>query len=145
MFRFIRLLRLRDLEIFEVIHNSVKICLLIIEDKRRTLNNSEKQLFPYSIMDEEELKEEIHNVLYLYLFTGEALTEQQNDKIIEFADDLLHEVFPTAKIVKRFVHENRFFNLPLILEIKDYQDILRFVNSEYKLNNIGEIFYLSQE
>ena len=47
MFRFIRLLRMKNLEIIEVVHNSVMICLLIIEDKRRRLNDSEKQLTSY--------------------------------------------------------------------------------------------------
>ncbi|RTQ87629.1 hypothetical protein [Lysinibacillus telephonicus] len=117
MFRFIRLLRMRDLEIIEVVHNSVKICLLIIEDKRRALNDSEKQLTPYNLMDENELKDEIHNVLYLYILTGEELTKQQNDSIIEFADDLLHEVIPTAKIVKRIIDKNMFSNLPVTLQL----------------------------
>ncbi len=144
MFRFIRLLRMRDLEIIEVVHNSVKICLLIIEDKRRALNDSEKQLTSYNLMDENELKDEIHNVLYLYILTGEELTKQQNDSIIEFADDLLHEVIPTAKIVKRFIDKNMFSNLPVTLQLKDFQNILRFVHSSFKLNHIEESFYLSQ-
>lgn len=90
MFRFIRILRMTDLEIFEVLHNSVLICLLIIEDKRRTLTDAERQLIPYRLMDEEEIKEEINNVLYLYLLTGKELTEKQNDTIFDFIDNLLH-------------------------------------------------------
>lgn len=90
MFRFIRILRMTDLEIFEVLHNSVLICLLIIEDKRRTLTDAERQLIPYRLMDEEEIKEEINNVLYLYLLTGKELTEKQNDTIFDFTDNLLH-------------------------------------------------------
>ena len=145
MFRFIRILRMTDLEIFEVLHNSVLICLLIIEDKRRTLTDAEKQLIPYRLMDEEEIKEEINNVLYLYLLTGKELTEKQNDTIIDFANNLLHEVIPTAIIVKRLIDENKFFNMPLTFQLKDFQDILKYVDSPIKLNQLDERFYLSQE
>ncbi|MER2107376.1 MAG: hypothetical protein ABS949_10605 [Solibacillus sp.] len=144
MYRFTRVIRLRDVEAFETWHNSILISYVIIEDKRRRLNQEEQRLLPYRLMTKKELKK-LPNVLYVYIFTQQPLKEQQNNKIIGFIDALLHEVYPTATIIKRITDEKKFSDLPISMKRNDYQKILKMFGSEYKFPNEKNSIYLSQD
>ena len=91
---------------------------LIIEDMRRTLNENEKQILPFKIMDEDEL-EEYKNLIKVYILADEALSNDDKTIFEEFAMDLVDEKDYCAYILESYVDEQFFWDSPLDLDIED--------------------------
>jgi len=146
MIRYKRKVRMENIEIFMFFKNRISMGYLIIEDLRRHLNENEKQLLPFRIMDEDELKE-YKNVIKIYLFSDEELSEEDADIFREFAMDLVDEKDYCLYILELCVNEKFFLDAPLDLEVEDYQKMLKIVGSTYDISglNLEKITYLSQE
>lgn len=146
MIRYKRKVRMENIEIFMLFKDSISMGYLIIEDLRRHLNEYEKQLLPFRIMTEDELAE-YKNVIKIYLFSDEELSEENADIFREFAMDLVDEKDYCLYILELYVNEKFFLDAPLDLEVEDYQKMLKIVGSRYDISglNLEKSTYLSQE
>lgn len=146
MIRYRRLIRMENIEIFKVFKNRISMGYLIIEDLRRNLNDAEKQLLPFRIMDEEELAE-YKNLIKIYILSDEELIEEDRSIIEEFAMDLVDLKDGCLYILESYVDEQLFIETPLDLRVKDYQKMLKLVHSTYDISKLDlrKTIYLSQE
>ena len=137
---------MENIEIFMLFKDSVSMGYLIIEDLRRSLNETEKQLLPFKIMDEEELAE-YKNLIKIYIFSDQELSKDNKFVFEEFAMDLVDEKDYCSYILESYVNEQFFLDAPLDLEVEDYQKMLKIVNSTYDISelNLKKLTYLSQE
>lgn len=144
--RYKRKVRMENIEIFMLFKDSVSMGYLIIEDLRRCLNETEKQLLPFKIMDEEEL-EEYKNLIKIYILSDEELSKDNKFVFEEFAMDLVDGKDYCSYILESYVNKQFFLDAPLDLEVKDYQKMLKLVNSTYDISglNLKKLIYLSQE
>lgn len=146
MISYRRKVRLEKIEIFLLFKDSVSMGYLIIEDMRRSLNDAEKQLLPFKIMDEDEL-EEFKNVIKVYILSDEELSEEDRSVFEEFAWDLVDLKDHCAYFLDSYVNEQFFLDAPLDLEVEDYQKMLQLVNSTYDISGLDlrKLMYLSQD
>lgn len=146
MIRYKRKVRMKNIEIFMLFKNSVSMGYLIIEDLRRPLNDIEKQLLPFRIMDEDEL-EEYKNLIKIYILSDEELSKEDKSVFEEFAMDLVDEKVHCSYILESYINEQFFLDAPLDFEVEDYQKMLKLVNSTYDISGLDlkKLMYLSQE
>lgn len=146
MIHYRRLIRMENIEIFRIVKSSVSMGYLIIEDLRRNLNDAEKQLLPFRIMDEEELAE-YKNLIKIYILSDEELTEEDRSIFEEFAMDLVDLKDGCLYILESYVDEQLFIETSLDLRVEDYQKILHLVHSSYDISKLDlrKTMYLSQE
>ncbi|RND00401.1 hypothetical protein EC501_05020 [Lysinibacillus halotolerans] len=137
---------MENIEIFRIVKNSVSMGYLIIEDLRRNLNDTEKQLLPFRIMEEEELAE-YKNLIKIYILSDEELAEEDRTIFEEFAMDLVDLKDGCLYILESYVHEQLFIETPLDLRVEDYQKMLHLVQSSYDISKLDlrKTMYLSQE
>ena len=143
MFNFMRKVRLRDLEVYEISHDQELICMLFIEDMRRPMTE-EKQHPSYNFYDELDFSE-IQNVIYTYSFIREKLSVEEGEIILEFTEDILKDIHQSAIIPLRIIDKKRFDNLPVELAPKDYQEILNLFNSPFKVPPLNNFANLTQD
>lgn len=107
---------MENIEIFKVFKNRISMGYLIIEDLRRNLNDAEKQLLPFRIMDKEELAE-YKNLIKIYILSDEELIEEDRSIIEEFAMDLVDLKDGCLYILESYVDEQLFIETPLDLRV----------------------------
>lgn len=146
MISFQRKVNMRDLEIFLLFKDDVSMGYLVIEDLRRPLGKEELELFPYKHMDKEDI-EAYRNVIKVDMLSDEDLTEDEREIFQEFALDLVDRKDYCAVTMNHTVDGQLFEDLPLDLEVEDYQKILNVINSKYDISNLDlkKLIYLSQD
>ncbi|MEI2341721.1 terpene synthase, partial [Priestia megaterium] len=81
-----RVLKLRDLEIFQVEREGTILSYVVIEDTRKPFTEEDKKLDPLCYMDEEDINA-ILNVFRISIINDEKLNEEDSDLIRSFFSD----------------------------------------------------------
>ncbi|WP_445491448.1 hypothetical protein [Niallia sp. 03133] len=146
MISYKREIRLRDLEVYLIFKENISMGYLIIEDLRRPLGQEELTISPYKYMDEEDI-EGYRNLIKIDILSDAKLTEEDQELYREFAYDLVDRKDFCALKINYTVDSELFKNLPLDLEVKDYQEVLKVINSKYDISNLNldNLMYLSQD
>lgn len=131
--RFIRLLRLNDIEFFQVaLNDNEKLAYLLYIDER----------YPESLKD--------GNQISVYLISDFELSDSSYEDVLSFSDDLLGMKYNCSYILDTLTVEEEFtFNFPYeMLAVRTYvQELLAKLNIDKKLPVLEEsdFNYLSQQ
>jgi hypothetical protein len=138
-----RLLKLRDLEIFQVLKNGNILSYVVIEDTRNPFTEEDKKLEPLCYMDEEDINS-ILNVFKISLINDEKLSEEDSIFIRSYFSDFVNNTNLTNFIIKEYIQEDLYDNED---NIKSFNKILQNIGSNYIIEEFDERnwIYLSQD
>lgn len=138
-----RILKLRDLEIFQVEREGTILSYVVIEDTRKPFTEEDKKLDPLCYMDEEDINA-ILNVFRISIINDEKLNEEDSDLIKSFFSDFVNNTNLTNFIIKEYIQEDLY---DYDIDIKFFNKILKDIGSNYIIEEFDEInwIYLSQD
>ena len=138
-----RKLKLRDLEIFQVVRNGTIISYVVIEDTRNPFTEEDKKLDPLCYMDEEDINA-ILNVFRISIINDEKLNEEDSDFITSFFSDFVNNTNLTNFIIKECIQEDLY---DYEVNIQFFNKILKNIGSTYIIEEFDERnwIYLSQD
>lgn len=138
-----RVLKLRDLEIFQVEREGTILSYVVIEDTRKPFTEEDKKLDPLCYMDEEDINA-ILNVFRISIINDEKLNEEDSDLIRSFFSDFVNNTNLTNFIIKEYTQEDLY---DYDIDIKFFNKILKDIGSNYIIEEFDEMnwIYLSQD
>lgn len=138
-----RILKLRDLEIFQVEREGNILSYVVIEDTRKPFTEEDKKLDPLCYMDEEDINA-ILNVFRISIINDEKLNEEDSDLITSFFSDFVNNTNLTNFIIKEYMQEDLY---DYDIDIKFFNKILKDIGSNYIIEEFDEMnwIYLSQD
>lgn len=138
-----RILKLRDLEIFQVEREGTILSYVVIEDTRKPFTEEDKKLDPLCYMDEEDINA-ILNVFRISIINDEKLNEEDSDLITSFFSGFINNTNLTNFIIKEYIQEDLY---DYDIDIKFFNKILKDIGSNYIIEEFDEInwIYLSQD
>ncbi|MFP7487884.1 terpene synthase [Priestia filamentosa] len=138
-----RKLKLRDLEIFQVVRNGTIISYVVIEDTRNPFTEEDKKLDPLCYMDEEDINA-ILNVFRMSIVNDEKLNEEDSDFITSFFSDFVNNTNLTNFIIKEYIQEDLY---DYEVNIQFFNKILKNIGSNYIIEEFDKRnwIYLSQD
>ncbi|MED4072144.1 MULTISPECIES: terpene synthase [Priestia] len=138
-----RILKLRDLEIFQVEREGTILSYVVIEDTRKPFTEEDKKLDPLCYMDEEDINA-ILNVFRISIINDEKLNEEDSDLITSFFSDFVNNTNLTNFIIKEYIQEDLY---DYDIDIKFFNKILKDIGSNYIIEEFDEMnwIYLSQD
>ncbi|MBY0214599.1 MULTISPECIES: terpene synthase [Priestia] len=138
-----RVLKLRDLEIFQVEREGTILSYVVIEDTRKPFTEEDKKLDPLCYMDEEDINA-ILNVFRISIINDEKLNEEDSDIIRSFFSDFVNNTNLTNFITTEYVQEDLY---DYDIDIKFFNKILKDIGSNYIIEEFDEMkwIYLSQD
>ena len=138
-----RILKLRDLEIFQVEREGTILSYVVIEDTRKPFTEEDKKLDPLCYMDEEDINA-ILNVFRISIINDEKLNEEDSDIIRSFFSDFVNNTNLTNFITTEYVQEDLY---DYDIDIKFFNKILKDIGSNYIIEEFDEMkwIYLSQD
>ncbi|MFP7732415.1 terpene synthase [Priestia aryabhattai] len=138
-----RILKLRDLEIFQVARNGEIISFAVIEDTRNPFTEEDKKLDPLCYMDEEDINA-ILNVFRISIINDEKLNEEDSTFLRSFFSDFVNNTNLTNFIIIEYIQEDLYGHE---VNIKFFNKILKNIGSNYIIEEFDEInwIYLSQD
>jgi hypothetical protein len=138
-----RKLKLRDLEIFQVVRNGTIISYVVIEDTRNPFTEEDKKLDPLCYMDEEDINA-ILNVFRISIINDEKLNEEDSDFITSYFSDFVNNTNLTNFIIKEYIQEDLY---DYEVNIQFFNKILKNMGSNYIIEEFDERnwIYLSQD
>ncbi|MBQ4870353.1 terpene synthase [Priestia megaterium] len=138
-----RVLKLRDLEIFQVEREGTILSYVVIEDTRNPFTEEDKKLDPLCYMDEEDINA-ILNVFRISIINDEKLNEEDSDLITSFFSDFVNNTNLTNFIIKEYIQEDLY---DYDIDIKFFNKILKDIGSNYIIEDFDEMnwIYLSQD
>ncbi|MEI2444219.1 terpene synthase [Priestia megaterium] len=138
-----RVLKLRDLEIFQVEREGTILSYVVIEDTRKPFTEEDKKLDPLCYMDEEDINA-ILNVFRISIINDEKLNEEDSDLIRSFFSDFVNNTNLTNFIIKEYIQEDLY---DYDIDIKFFNKILKDIGSNYIIEEFDEMnwIYLSQD
>ncbi|RAS77303.1 terpene synthase [Priestia endophytica] len=138
-----RILKLRDLEIFQVVRNGTIISYVVIEDTRNPFTEEDKKLDPLCYMDEEDINA-ILNVFRISIINDEKLNDEDLDFITSFFSNFVNNTNLTNFIITDYIQEDLY---DYEINIKFFNKILKNIGSNYIIEEFDKInwIYLSQD
>lgn len=138
-----RILKLRDLEIFQVEREGTILSYVVIEDTRKPFTEEDKKLDPLCYMDEEDINT-ILNVFRISIINDEKLNEEDSVLITSFFSDFVNNTDLTNFIIKEYIQEYLY---DYDIDIKFFNKILKDIGSNYIIEEFDEMnwIYLSQD
>ncbi|RAS77320.1 terpene synthase [Priestia endophytica] len=138
-----RKLKLRDLEIFQVVRNGTIISYVVIEDTRNPFTEEDKKLDPLCYMDEEDINA-ILNIFRISIVNDEKLNEEDSDFITSFFSDFVNNTNLTNFIIKEYIQADLY---DYEVNIQFFNKILKNIGSNYIIEKFDERnwIYLSQD
>ncbi|MFS2174214.1 hypothetical protein [Priestia megaterium] len=138
-----RVLKLRDLEIFQVEREGTILSYVVIEDTRKPFTEEDKKLDPLCYMDEEDINA-ILNVFRISIINDEKLNEEDSELIRSFFSDFVNNTNLTNFIIKEYIQEDLY---DYDIDIKFFNKILKDIGSNYIIEEFDEMnwIYLSQD
>lgn len=102
-----RILKLRDLEIFQVIRDGRVLAYSIIEDTRNPFTEEDKKLDPLCFMDEEDINE-ILNVFRIALISDKKLSKADSITLRTFFSEFVNNTHLTNFIIQEYVQKDLY-------------------------------------
>lgn len=138
-----RVLKLRDLEIFQVEREGTILSYVVIEDTRKPFTEEDKKLDPLCYMDEEDINA-ILNVFRISLINDEKLNEEDSMFLKSLFSDFVNNTNLTNFIIKEYVQEDLY---DYEVNIEFFNKILENIGSSYIIKEFDERnwIYLSQD
>lgn len=138
-----RILKLRDLEIFQVERNGTILSYVVIEDTRNPFTEEDKKLDPLCYMDEEDINE-ILNVFRISLINDEKLNEEDSKYLRTFFSKFVNNTNLTNFIIKEYIQEDLY---DYEVNIEFFNKILKNIGSNFIIEEFNERnwIYLSQD
>lgn len=102
-----RVLKLRDLEIFQVEREGTILSYVVIEDTRKPFTEEDKKLDPLCYMEEEDINA-ILNVFRIALINDEKLNEEDSLFLKSFFSDFVNNTNLTNFIITEYIHEDLY-------------------------------------
>ncbi|RAS75641.1 terpene synthase [Priestia endophytica] len=138
-----RILKLRDLEIFQVVRNGTIISYVVIEDTRNPFTEEDKKLDPLCYMDEEDINA-ILNVFRISIINDEKLNDEDLDFITSFFSNFVNNTNLTNFIITDYIQEDLY---DYEINIKFFNKILKNIGSNYIIEEFDKMnwIYLSQD
>ncbi|BCB01896.1 terpene synthase [Bacillus sp. KH172YL63] len=138
-----RQLKLRDLEIFQVLKGGNIITYAIIEDTRKPFTEEDKKLAPLCLKEDEDINE-IVNVFRISFVHDEALTQQESMTLRTFFSDFVNTTSLTNFIIKEYTLEDLYDH---DVDIEFFNKLLHNIGSSYSIEVFDERkwLYLSQD
>ena len=138
-----RVLKLRDLEIFQVEREGTILSYVVIEDTRKPFTEEDKKLDPLCYMEEEDINA-ILNVFRIALINDEKLNEEDSFFLKSFFSDFVNNTNLTNFIITEYIQEDLYDH---DVNIKFFNKILKDIGSNYIIEEFDEMnwIYLSQD
>jgi hypothetical protein len=138
-----RVLRLRDLEIFQVEREGTILSYVVIEDTRKPFTEEDKKLDPLCYMEEEDINA-ILNVFRISLINDEKLNEEDSLFLKSFFSDFVNNTNLTNFIITEYIQEDLYDHE---VNIEFFNEILKDIGSNYIIEEFDEMnwIYLSQD
>ncbi|MDC0702014.1 MULTISPECIES: terpene synthase [Priestia] len=138
-----RVLKLRDLEIFQVEREGTIFSYVVIEDTRKPFTEEDKKLDPLCYMEEEDINT-ILNVFRISLINDEKLNEEDSFFLKSFFSDFVNNTNLTNFIITEYIQEDLYDHE---VNIKFLNKILKDIGSNYTIEEFDEMnwIYLSQD
>ncbi|MED4116316.1 terpene synthase [Priestia megaterium] len=138
-----RVLKLRDLEIFQVEREGTILSYVVIEDTRKPFTEEDKKLDPLCYMDEEDINA-ILNVFRISIINDKKLNEEDSDLITSFFSDFVNNTNLTNFIITEYIQEDLY---DYEVNIQFFNKILKNIGSSYIIEEFDERnwIYLSQD
>nr|WP_240684241.1 terpene synthase [Bacillus infantis] len=102
-----RILKLRDLEIFQVIRNGRVLAYSIIEDTRNPFTEEDKKMDPLCFMDEEDISESL-NVFRIALISDKKLSKADSITLRTFFSEFVNNTYLTNFIIQEYVQKDLY-------------------------------------
>lgn len=138
-----RVLKLRDLEIFQVEREGTIFSYVVIEDTRKPFTEEDKKLDPLCYMEEEDINA-ILNVFRISLINDEKLSEEESLFLKSFFSDFVNNTNLTNFIITEYIQEDLYDR---DVNIKFFNKILKDIGSNCIIEEFDEMnwIYLSQD
>ncbi|MGF9943942.1 terpene synthase [Priestia megaterium] len=138
-----RVLRLRDLEIFQVEREGTILSYVVIEDTRKPFTEEDKKLDPLCYMEEEDINA-ILNVFRISLINDEKLNEEDSLFLKSFFSDFVNNTNLMNFIITEYIQEDLYDHE---VNIEFFNKILKDIGSNYIIEEFDEMnwIYLSQD
>ncbi|MCK6208419.1 terpene synthase [Bacillus infantis] len=138
-----RILKLRDLEIFQVIRDGRVLAYSIIEDTRNPFTEEDKKLDPLCFMDEEDINE-ILNVFRIALISDKKLSKADSITLRTFFSEFVNNTHLTNFIIQEYVQQDLYEHENTI---ESFNKLLQNTGSNFVIKEFDEKkwIYLSQD
>ncbi|MGD6878491.1 terpene synthase [Bacillus infantis] len=138
-----RILKLRDLEIFQVIRDGRVLAYSIIEDTRNPFTEEDKKLDPLCFMDEEDINE-ILNVFRIALISDKKLSQADSITLRTFFSEFVNNTHLTNFIIQEYVQKDLYEEEDTI---ESFNKMLQKIGSNFVIQDFDERnwIYLSQD
>ncbi|MGD6901573.1 terpene synthase [Bacillus infantis] len=138
-----RILKLRDLEIFQVIRDGRVLAYSIIEDTRNPFTEEDKKLDPLCFMDEEDINE-ILNVFRIALISDKKLSQADSITLRTFFSEFVNNTHLTNFIIQEYVQKDLYEEEDTI---ESFNKMLQKIGSNFVIQDFDKRnwIYLSQD
>ncbi|PLR71168.1 terpene synthase [Bacillus sp. UMB0728] len=138
-----RILKLRNLEIFQVIRDGRVLAYSIIEDTRNPFTEEDKKLDPLCFMDEEDINE-ILNVFRIALISDKKLSQADSITLRTFFSEFVNNTHLTNFIIQEYVQKDLYEEEDTI---ESFNKMLQKIGSNFVIQDFDERnwIYLSQD